>query len=125
MLEYCGVETRDVDGWEDRYGADEDGVEEELVLVDVLEDWELGGVVWVEAEEGSAEGFDFPGGDEDGPCEECEDSCSSAEDGLAGGFVTVVVIGSVTVLSETAIVDSVDDDDESHECDCAHDGSVD
>jgi len=121
------VEDGDVHGREDREGADDDGVEEESVPVDISKERKrvrglVAGVVprWVEAEHAAPDGLKFPRGDEDQPCDLHKDGRAGAEDDIAS-----VIVGAVAVLAKNSPAGPVNDDDEGEERAYAHDGAVD
>ncbi|GJC93041.1 hypothetical protein ColKHC_01867 [Colletotrichum higginsianum] len=120
VLEKGGVERRDVDDGEDGKGADDDGPEEELVVIDVLEEGELALAVGVQAEHGSAQVLELPGRDEDDPGKLGEDSSTGAEHGSAGLGESLVAL-----LAKGSAVGTVDDNDERGQRQCTHDDAVD
>jgi hypothetical protein len=125
VLEDIGVQTRNVDSWEDGKGTDDDGPEKELVAVNILEEWEARFGRRVKAEHASSDVLEFPSRDQNQPSQLSKDRRTSTEDWLAGTLIRVGVVRTVAVVSETAVIDAVDDDDKCHEGANSHDKAVD
>lgn len=119
VLENVSVQARDVDGWEHRYGSDNDGPEEEFVLVHVLEEGEFTLRAWIETEHAAADRLEFPGGDKNEPGQFGEDSGAGTEYSVAGGTVR-----SVAVVTKVPIIDAIDNDHEGHESADTHQETV-
>jgi hypothetical protein len=120
MLEDGGVETRNVNNWEDGDCANDDGPEEELVGNNVAEEREtVLRLVGVKTEERAADRLEFPGGEENEPGEFCENSTTSAEDSVA-----LIGVFGVTVAAEVAIANTKDDDNKGGKGKSSHKGSV-
>ena len=79
MLENDRVQVWDVDGGENAKGAENNGPEEEAVLVDVLEQREAALVVGVQAEHATPDVLELPRTEEDHPGQLGKDSCPSTE----------------------------------------------
>ncbi|GKT79636.1 LOW QUALITY PROTEIN: unnamed protein product [Colletotrichum tofieldiae] len=119
VLEEGGVEGGDVDDGEHRQGTDDDGPEEELVGVDVLEKGELALAVRVQAEHGAAQVLELPGGDKDDPGKLGEDGSTGAEDRSAS-----LGEGLVAFVTQSSAVGTVDDNDKGSQGQGAHDDTV-
>jgi len=121
VFEDVGVQAGDVDGWKDGKSANDDGPEQELVLPDVMEEWELASrVAGIEGEHASSNALELPSRNQNQPGEFGEDCSSGAEDDVAG-----VVVAFVAVFTEAVTAGTVDDEDKRHQATGTLDGAVD
>ena len=114
VLEDIGVQTRNVDCREHGKRTGDNSPEKEPVVVDILEEWQPRFGRRVEAKHASSDVLELPSGNEDEPSEFCKDGSASTEDGLAGTFVCVGVVRAIAVVSQAAVINTIDDDDECH-----------
>mgnify|MGYP005989479713 CR=1 FL=1 len=120
VLEELVVENGDIDDREDGESAENDGPEQELVAVQILEDGKAAVIVGIEAKHGAAETLELPGRNENQPGEFGKCGSAGAEDGLARFRVV-----RVAVHAEVSVVGAVDDDDEGAHGACSHHDTID
>ncbi|KAF4508163.1 hypothetical protein G6O67_004578 [Ophiocordyceps sinensis] len=119
VLEERCVEKGNVHDREHGQTTQDDGPEQELVGVEVLEDGKRAVVVGVEPEHGPPQALKLPRRDENQPSQLGKRGSSRPEDGDAG-FGKV----GVAVKAQVAVVGAVDDDDKGAHGADAHDDAV-